>query len=579
MEERLGNMEDKTTQLEKSVSFLMRQELNLAAKCDDLESRLRRNNIRIHGIPEGSEKKDVIGFISNFLCSTLRIPDSEIRIERAHRSLLPKPRENAPPRGIIVRFVDCRMKDRIIQQAWKQKITYERQTVYFNQDYTTEVQKRRKQVREVIKKLKEKSVKAQSPFPAQLRVMLETGTKTFATLSEAAPMLREMGISVEEDETDKLRKGMTQENWNIVTRKRWRALQLVNSSLKELDLSNNDLQDSGAELLSAGLKSPHCKLEILRLPLCNIGRKSCENLGSALQLVNSSLKELDLSNNDLQDSGAELLSAGLKSPHCKLEILRLSGCMITEEGCFSLASSLSANPSHLKELDLTYNHPGDKGVKLLSARLEDPNCTLDTLRVDYGGEVRLKPGVKKYSCDVTLDPNTANTHLSLSEENRKVEFVEERQSYPDHPGRFDCPQVLCRESLTGRCYWEAEWSGEVYIAVSYKGIGRKGGSDCRFGRNEQSWILSCSNFSFSVWHNYKHTLVSASSSQSNRVGVYLDCPAGSLSFYSVSTETHRLTHLHTFSCSFTEPLYAGFGVFGSGSSVCVRENIDVSWSL
>ncbi|KAL6481183.1 hypothetical protein MHYP_G00092630 [Metynnis hypsauchen] len=198
------------------------------------------------------------------------------------------------------------------------------------------------------------------------------------------------------------------------------ALKSTNSALKELDLSNTGLQDSGVKLLTAGLRSSNCVLEILRLPLCNIGRKSCEDLGSALQLVNSSLKELDLSNNDLQDSGAELLSAGLKSPHCKLEILRLSGCMITEEGCFSLASALSANPSHLKELDLTYNHPGDTGVKLLSARLKDPHCRLETLRVDYGGEAWLKPGLKKYSCDVTLDPNTANTRLSLSEENRKV---------------------------------------------------------------------------------------------------------------------------------------------------------------
>ncbi|XP_037399657.1 stonustoxin subunit alpha-like [Pygocentrus nattereri] len=308
------------------------------------------------------------------------------------------------------------------------------------------------------------------------------------------------------------------------------------------------------------------------LDSCNLEEKSCEILGSVLQLVNSSLKDLDLSKNDLQDSGTKLLSTGLKSRHCKLEILRLSGCMITEEGCSALTSALSSNPSHLKELDLTYNHPGDTGVKLLSARLEDPHCRLETLRVDYGGEVRMKPGLKKYSCDVTLDPNTANTRLSLSEENRKVVNVEESQSYPDHPERFDVwDQFLCRETLTGRCYWEAQWSGDVYIAVTYKGIRRKGISyECRLGWNENSWILSCSNIRFSVWHNKIITAVSAPFSQSNRVGVYLDCPAGSLSFYSVSTETHRLTHLHTFSCSFTEPLYAGFGLYSTGSSVCVR---------
>ncbi|XP_049326027.1 NACHT, LRR and PYD domains-containing protein 12 isoform X4 [Astyanax mexicanus] len=158
------------------------------------------------------------------------------------------------------------------------------------------------------------------------------------------------------------------------------ALKSVNSPQKELDLSNTELQESGVELISDGLKSSNCKLEILRLASCNLGKQSCEYLGSVLHSENSSLKELDLTNNDLQDSGVELLSAGLKSSHCKLEILRLSGCLVTEEGCSSLASALSLNPSHLKELDLTYNHPGESGVNLLSARLQDPHCSLETPR-------------------------------------------------------------------------------------------------------------------------------------------------------------------------------------------------------
>ncbi|KAK2831755.1 hypothetical protein Q7C36_016841 [Tachysurus vachellii] len=161
----------------------------------------------------------------------------------------------------------------------------------------------------------------------------------------------------------------------------------------------------------------------------------------------------------------------------------------------------------------------------------------------------------QYFCYLTLDPNTAHHHLILSE-NRVVTLSKTQQRYSDHTERFvSWPQVLCKESVCGRCYWEVEWSGYVvYISVTYKEINRKGRDyECVFGYNSQSWSLRCSSSSVSFWHNNIKTELRGPSS--SRIGVYVDHSAGTLSFYSVS-DTMRLLHrVHT---TFIHPLYAGF---------------------
>ncbi|KAL1279687.1 hypothetical protein QQF64_014287, partial [Cirrhinus molitorella] len=175
---------------------------------------------------------------------------------------------------------------------------------------------------------------------------------------------------------------------------------------------------------------------------------------------------------------------------------------------------------------------------------------------------RTRKDFLQYSHQLTLDLNTVNKRLHLSENNRVIICTDTVQSYPDHPDRFDAVyQVLCRESVCGRCYWELEWSGDhVFISVSYKSISRKGGVKCLFGFNDQSWSLICSSSSYSFRHNDIETVLPVVSI-SSRIGVYVDHSAGTLSFYSVSD---TMSLIHTQHTTFTQPLYPGFG-FGTVS--------------
>ncbi|KAM4556183.1 tripartite motif-containing protein 16-like [Fundulus diaphanus] len=242
------------------------------------------------------------------------------------------------------------------------------------------------------------------------------------------------------------------------------------------------------------------------------------------------------------------------------------------------ALSESTHSSSIKIRPLSYFEDVTAAVSELRDQLQDilrdawTNISLRLTEVDVllsEPEPKSRAGFLRYSCEITLDPNTAHSRLLLSEGNRKVTALDQPQSDSSHPDRFTAWwQVLSRESLTGRCYWEVEWRGRgVYIAVACKNISRAG-YECGFGRNDKSWALDCHQKSYTFWYN--NTATSISVPQSSRVGVYLDHRAGILSFYSVS---ETMTLLHRVQTTFTQPLHAGVWlyIFGNSAEFCKLE--------
>ncbi|XP_063051912.1 tripartite motif-containing protein 16-like [Engraulis encrasicolus] len=287
------------------------------------------------------------------------------------------------------------------------------------------------------------------------------------------------------------------------------------------------------------------------------------------------LKRLEQEIAELKRTDAEMKQLSLTQDpiHFLKNIVSITGrpysttsTSVTFSQSFSLEplkESVSALKMQLEEkLDSVFKQEIDK----ISAAVMKNVQIIQNIQMSDGQDLIGEPVTREDFCHFTLDPNTAHRQLHLSEGNRRVERRDEAQSYPRHPDRFDyTPQVLCREGVSARCYWEVERSGQVLIAVSYKSISRKGlGLECWFGYSDQCMMLHLSSSSSSFKHNNEHSELPLVAS--SRIGVYVDHRAGTLAFYSISGDTMTLMHrVHT---TFTHTLYPGFAFWVyDGSSV------------
>ncbi|XP_073681948.1 E3 ubiquitin/ISG15 ligase TRIM25-like [Garra rufa] len=284
---------------------------------------------------------------------------------------------------------------------------------------------------------------------------------------------------------------------------------------------------------------------------------------AAVSRAEGQLERLDQEINDLRRRDAELEQLSNTQDHIQFlqSFPALSGTPGSTDVCSQAVSSLSSFADVVKSI----HQLREKLENFYREEMKKITIRVTFTEIIATPEPKTRADFLQYFCRFTLDLNTVNKCLRLSEGNTVITSTDTVQPYPAHPDRFDCElQVLCRESVCGRSYWELEWSGRcVCIAVSYKSINRKGtGSECVFGQNDQSWCLSCSPSGYLCWH-YNIAIAVPVSSSCSRIGVYVDLNVGTLSFYSISD---TMSLIHREQATFTQPLYPGFLV-GSRSTL------------
>lgn len=198
-EQRIAGIEEWDAAAREALIQTMETQEALQAKLTDLEARSRRNNLRIYGVPEGSEGNNLPEFVTKLIKSELGPPIAEmdLGIQRCHRALAPKPPNDAPPRSLVICFLEFRMKEQIMHTAWRKKdVRYDGKRIYFDQDYPSDIFKKRKAYVEILKELKAKGIRFQTPHPAKLKVFFDSGTHTYESAAEAAKDLKKRGFSI-----------------------------------------------------------------------------------------------------------------------------------------------------------------------------------------------------------------------------------------------------------------------------------------------------------------------------------------------------------------------------------------------